>query len=367
MKLISITIIICITLFGLFGSFALFTKHGNRKANKLLGFFFLLWAFDFLDGLLLLEGFYLEYPNFALWNESFVFLYGPLLYFYTLRIARKKTSFKWRFLLHLIPFIISLTTVMIFFHTLPKGDKIEVLRSIIELKQPSEIYFFTSVIYLHFFSYIWLSKKHIRKTVKNLNNFYSHHNLAWLNILLNSFLVILTISVFTNVLQFNQSKLYFEIGLPMLTIVMALFVASVLLNALNRPFISLNDPSTVKYSGLRLDPKETEVILKKIINALKQEKLYLNPELNLKDLSEAIDSNSRKVSQVINDTLDKSFFDLINSYRIEAAKERFKKNKDSKLTVLEVMYDVGFNSKSSFNTQFKNRTGLTPSEYMKLN
>ena len=114
MKFISITIIICITLLGLFGTFAIFTKQGNRKANKLLGFFFLLWAFDFLDGLLLLEGFYLEHPNFALWNESFVFLYGPLLYFYTLHIARKKIPFKWRFLLHLIPFIISFTTIMIF-------------------------------------------------------------------------------------------------------------------------------------------------------------------------------------------------------------------------------------------------------------
>jgi len=288
MKLISITTIICITLFGLFGSFSIFTNQGNKKANKLLGFFFLLWAFDFLDGLLLLEGFYLEHPNFALWNESFVFLYGPLLYFYTLHIASKKPPFKWRFLLHLIPFIISLTAVIIFFHTLSKGDKIEVLSNVIELKQPSEIYLFTSVIYLHFFSYIYFSKKHIRKTVINLNNFYSHHNLAWLNLLLNSFLVILTISVFTNVLLFNQSKLYFEIGLPLLTIVMALFVASVILNALNRPFISINDASTVKYSGLRLDPNEKEVILKKIINALKKDRLYLNPELNLKDLSEAI-------------------------------------------------------------------------------
>lgn len=366
MNLISITTIICFTLFGLFGSFLIFTKQGNSRANKLLGIFFLLWAFDFLDGLLLLEGFYLEHPNFALWNDSFVFLYGPLLYFYTVQIARNKTPFKWRFLLHLIPFIISLTTVVIYYQTLPQAEKIKILNSIIELKQPSGIYLVTGIIYLQFFTYIYLSKKHIRKTIKNLNNYYSHHNLAWLNILLNSFLVILTITIFTNVLQFNQSKLYFEIGLPIFTIIMALFVAGVILKALNRPFIALIEASTVKYSGFSLDPKEKEVILKKIINALEKDRLYLNPELNLKNLSEAIDSNSRKVSQVINDALDKSFFDLINTYRIEAAKERFKKNKDSKLTVLEVMYDVGFNSKSSFNTQFKNRTGLTPSEYLKL-
>ena len=104
MNIISITSIICITLFGLFGLFAVFTKHGNRKANKLLGFFFLLWAFDFLDGLLLFNGFYLEHPEFALWGESFVFLYGPLLYFYTLHIAKRNTHFTWKSFLHLIPF-----------------------------------------------------------------------------------------------------------------------------------------------------------------------------------------------------------------------------------------------------------------------
>lgn len=367
MKLISVTTIICITLFGLFGSFVMFTKQGNRQANMLLGAFFLLWAFDFLDGLLLLEGFYLEHPNFALWNESFVFLYGPLLYFYSLHIVNAPLKFKRQFLLHLIPFIISLTSISIFFHTLTTAEKIEVLNGIIKLEQPSEIYLLTAVIYLHFFIYIYLSKKQIQKTIRNLNNFYSHHNLAWLSLLLNSFLVILTLSVFANVLQFRQSKLYFDIGLPIITIVMALFIANILWKSLNRPLIYLSNASTVKYSGPILSPNEAEDILKKIIVALEKDKLYLKPELNLKDLSSAIDCSSRKVSQVINKTLGKSFFELVNAYRIDAAKKRFKKNKDSKLTILEVMYEVGFNSKSSFNTQFKKRVGLTPSEYMKSN
>jgi len=367
MTIISILSIICITLFGLFGVFAIFTNQGNRRANKLLGFFFLLWAFDFLDGLLLLNGFYLEHPDFALWGEPLVFLYGPLLYFYTLHIVRKKKVFTLKVVLHLLPFLMYLIIIVVNFHMLPKVAKINILNAIIELKQPFEIFLFLIVIYAHFFSYIFLSKIRIRKTVNNLNNFYSHHNLSWLNVLLNAFLIILSISVFTSVLQFYHSREYFKIGLPILIIVMGLFVVGVILNALNRPFIFLDDNDAIKYVGYKLDLDETDIISKKITNALESEKLYLNPELNLKDFSKAIDINSRKVSQVINDTFHKSFFDLINSYRIEAATERLKNNKDPKLTVLEVMYEVGFNSKSSFNTQFKNRTGLTPSEFKRLN
>lgn len=366
MNIISITSIICITLFGLLGLFAVFTKHGNRKANKLLGFFFLLWAFNFLDGLLLFNGFYLEHPEFALWEESFVFLYGPLLYLYTLHIGKRNTHFTWRSFLHLIPFLISLGINIISFQALPKAIKISIIESILELKQPSEVFLFVLIIYVHFFSYILFSKKQIRKTVKKLNNFYSNYNISWLNKLLNSVLIILTLSVVTSILQFYQSKVYFEIGLPIIIITMGLFVVSFIFKGLNSPFILLNEETAIKYVGYKLELGEIEIISKKIINALENDKLYLNSELNLEDLSNEININSRKVSRVINDKLNSSFFDLINYYRIEAAKDIFKKNKDLKLTVLEVMYEVGFNSKSSFNTQFKKRTGLTPSEFMKL-
>ncbi len=366
MSFISITSIICITLFGLFGSFLIFTNQGNRMANKLIGGFFFLWALDFLDGLLLIEGFYMEHPNFALWGESLVFLYGPLLYFYTLSIT-KNPPFRWKFTLHLIPYFISLGLTIVNFHLLPKANKIEILNTIFEFKLPIGFYLFSFLIYVHFFGYIYFSKKHIRSTIKQLNNLYSHHNLSWLNIILNSFLVILTISICVQLLQYNQSKLYFQIGLPILIIVMGVFIVGVILNSLNKPYLFLNNHSKIKYADYRLNPDDSKAIAKLITKALEKEKLYLNPELNLEDLAKTISYSSRQVSQVINNTFEKSFFDLINSYRIRAATEKFKKNKDSKLTILEVMYEVGFNSKSSFNTQFKNRTGLTPTEYKKLN
>jgi len=61
---------------------------------------------------------------------------------------------------------------------------------------------------------------------------------------------------------------------------------------------------------------------------------------------------------VINHYLKKHFFDFVNEYRINAAAEILKNPSNNKLTVLEILYDVGFNSKSSFNTAFKKIKGL---------
>lgn len=65
--------------------------------------------------------------------------------------------------------------------------------------------------------------------------------------------------------------------------------------------------------------------------------------------------------------LNKHFFDFVNEYRIEKAKELLTHPERKEYTVLEILYEVGFNSKSSFNTAFKKRTGLTPTEYRRKN
>ena len=63
--------------------------------------------------------------------------------------------------------------------------------------------------------------------------------------------------------------------------------------------------------------------------------------------------------------LDQNFVGFVNQYRIEMAKDKLRNISDRGETILEIMYDVGFNSKSSFNTLFKQNTGLTPSDFRK--
>ena len=100
-----------------------------------------------------------------------------------------------------------------------------------------------------------------------------------------------------------------------------------------------------------------------MIPAIENEKLFLNPDLTIKDVADHIGSNTKNVSQVINQMHQKNFFDYINSYRCAEVKQILKAEENS--TILEAMYHSGFNSKSSFNKEFKKLTGQTPTEYKK--
>ena len=111
--------------------------------------------------------------------------------------------------------------------------------------------------------------------------------------------------------------------------------------------------------------KHIPEIVQKLENHMKVNEPFMDSSLSVYDLANQINVSSRELSNAINHNLNKHFFDYVNEYRIKKAMQLFQQTTDEKLTVLEVLYDVGFNSKSSFNTAFKKFTGQTPSEYRK--
>jgi AraC-like DNA-binding protein len=157
---------------------------------------------------------------------------------------------------------------------------------------------------------------------------------------------------------------------------MLLYVIRVMLKALRRPdFFSISGEEEFhdQYpdSHLKNYPKQENIeaarIAQIVLKYVKNNKPYLNPELTLDQLASQLSLRSRLLSQVINEELGQNFYDFINRNRIEEASRLLTNPKDRKITVLEVLYEVGFNSKSSFNTLFKKYTGLTPSEFKKKN
>ena len=96
---------------------------------------------------------------------------------------------------------------------------------------------------------------------------------------------------------------------------------------------------------------------------MEKEKIFQEPELTLQTLADKISIPSYQVSQAINDGLQKSFYDLVNGYRVEEAKRLLIDSKTSNYTILSVGFEAGFNSKTTFNTVFKKFTGLTPTEF----
>ncbi len=94
-------------------------------------------------------------------------------------------------------------------------------------------------------------------------------------------------------------------------------------------------------------------------------KPYLNASLTIYQLARELSMSVQELSTLINHSLHQHFFDFVNEYRIKKATELLKDPEKQKLTILEILYEVGFNSKSSFNTVFKKFTGSTPTEYRK--
>lgn len=134
------------------------------------------------------------------------------------------------------------------------------------------------------------------------------------------------------------------------------------------------DPSTVKTASLILPevssvaprkPDTNKRDMEKLIQFMENEKPYLNPELNLIDLSNALGMSRSQVSQLINTGLGKNFNDYINQFRVSAVQEMLRAGRQEELSLLGIAYDCGFNSKATFNRVFKKLTGTSPSAYAK--
>lgn len=120
-----------------------------------------------------------------------------------------------------------------------------------------------------------------------------------------------------------------------------------------------------KYKTSALLPETVEEVLPKLTRLMEEEKVFLDPDLNLQKLSQQLHVHYNHLSQIINKHMGKSFNDYINSYRIEEARKKLDDPVESEKTILEIAYDTGFYSKSVFNTAFKKFTGMTPSQYKK--
>jgi len=128
---------------------------------------------------------------------------------------------------------------------------------------------------------------------------------------------------------------------------------------------SFMDISISKYRKSSLTETGKLKILNNIILELETKQYFLDNLASLSELAKKIGESPHHVSQVINEKLDQSFFELLASYRVEEAKKILSGDKKNKITVEEISEMVGYNSKTAFNNAFKKLTGKTPSEFRK--
>jgi len=282
---------------------------------------------------------------------GFGFLFGPSLYFLTYSITLKDYKFFPRNIWHFLPFIMYFFT-KIFYH--------EIHWMLVEWTMNLQI--------IHYMVACLNLINNYRKKVANYFSSLEKISLSWLILVTGGFLLMWLIDLATFILididtiSYNVYQVLTLISIS----INLLFVVVMFYKAVQSPQFLVNiieENKIEKYERSRLSKQEKENILNKTVHYFETEKPYLHPTLTIQDVAKAVGIHIRYISQVINEVLNTNFHDFVNSYRVGEAKDKLVNRTDRKKTILEILYESGFNSKTTFNIAFKKHTGITPSEY----
>ncbi|MEP7106654.1 MAG: AraC family transcriptional regulator [Ferruginibacter sp.] len=120
-----------------------------------------------------------------------------------------------------------------------------------------------------------------------------------------------------------------------------------------------------KYANSSLDEYEKNRISEALNVIIRRDKLYLDAELTIDKLADKVGCSRHSLSQVLNECMQQSFYDYINSYRVVEAKMLLAAESRKNHKIASIAYDAGFNSLSTFNDVFRKITGQTPSQHRK--
>lgn len=142
------------------------------------------------------------------------------------------------------------------------------------------------------------------------------------------------------------------VGVNAAAVLVSLLMLILLRGSLARP------AAPVRPMRVRTGSDEGEMV--RIREVMARLQLHRDPQLSLKTLARRVGLSAREVSRLINDE-GLHFFDFVNEYRTQRAADLLTDPAWADRSILEIAYEAGFNSKSSFNAAFRKHQGVTPS------
>ncbi len=306
------------------------------------------------------------------------FTYGPLLLLYARWMTTEQPKFSPRYLWHFSPFFIFLIASLVFIDekVISGTEGFLVIDRFVSFRIIYAITFFVSITAYSVATFVTINRH--QKRLKQLVSYSSGKiTLQWLLGLSITFyagyvlmFIFGGIDILVHFMPFDPFEISF-IGLTILTFLFGVFGfhQPSIFEEMVKPNEDRGSKSEVqktkKYHRSGLKQKDVARYIKLIEDHMVTSKPFLDRELTIFDLSDQLLIPRHFLSEVINEHMGKNFYNLVNDYRIEEVKKRLKDPLFKNLTILAIAYDSGFNAKSSFNTIFKEKTGMTPSEYLK--
>jgi len=363
--------ILCFQL--LFVSFFLFqSKKGKTISNKILALVFLMLSVAAINFYWIVFDIQTNFPQLMLIDDTFLLAYGPLLYIFTQSVIFKNYILKKVHFIHFIPFFISVFAVIVY---ILFADVTSMSETTVQMKSNQvPLYFRMGEMLILFYTlfYLFKSKREVQKVLQSAFEKYSSINqeeFKLLTFIINSFIILFLLAMIHSVLPFIGIRGGLFVTLLLIVLVVFYIINSVLFKMLKQ---TTNDSGLIaqpvyehkeKYAGSRLTKAELLKYKSDLWSHMSTQEKYLNSELTIDDLANELALTPKIVSQIINEGYSCNFFDFVNKFRVEEAKSLLSSRTDDKMTIQEVMYDAGFNSKSSFNTAFKKFTKLTPTQF----
>lgn len=350
-------------------------KRGNAVANRLLAALVLTVSVFIFGAVVRTTGYGFEYPHLTRIHDPFAFLAGPLLYLYLRSLATGRGAFRMKALLHFVPFLLCALYLLPYF-LLGTQQKLQVLLAEYNAEGLGRWYYVRSALVIaHFLVYLVMA---VRLLVRYSRGACGRGAGFDAGVLSQARFLVVSAAVLCGL-----GVLRYALDRTARTNLLIPFGVSVMVYGLGYMRLRHAEPAdaseagaaveeetaaaepTPKYLKSTLTHERSERHLKRLLHLMETEKPYTDGELSLQKLAGRLPIPAQHLSQTINERLNQSFSDFVNGYRVEEFKRRLLDPALSHYSILAIAEDVGFSSKSSFNSVFKKHTGMTPSEFRK--
>lgn len=352
---------------GLFlGVVLLSIKGGNRVANRILAALVFTIALTVAGAVTRTMHYDFIFPHLSRIHDPFPFLAVPLIFLYIKTLTSRKSVFPKKEFLHFIPFILCVG-YLIPYYLQSREAKLQYLISEAHYPSLGLWYYIRSAFLILLASFyliliVWNILGFLREG-KRQNSPAERAILFQIRFFVAGFSILFVGGVLRYLLDHTaKTNLLVPLGA-------SIFIYAIGYLSFRNPQVlaqAEDEPAPVKkYERSTLTAETSERYLKRLLQLMETEKLYLDAGLTISKLADRLSIPAPHLSQTINERLNQNFVDFINSYRVEEAKRRLLDPARKHYSVLAIAEEVGFNSKSSFNSVFKKHVQMTPSEFRK--
>ncbi len=352
--------------------------RSNRTANRLLAALMAAFTVYLLEAIYNSTGMVRDYPHLFGIAYPLPWLFGPLVYLYSLEASDRSRRFMARDALHFVP-AVAIVLIGLPIYMMSGPEKIALFERlrvhdaplIIRLADPTK--YASGVAYS--IATVALLRRH-RRCVEDCYSSTERVNLLWLLRLAGAVAAIWFLSIVVPI----------RYGDDVVALAMAVLVYAIGYMGLRQPEIfhferlaapdesaatsaeppdvrDVPDVRDIRYERSGLGDAEAVALKDALLALMKKETLWRDPDLTLPDLAARLDTTPHKLSEVLNSQLGQTFYEFVNGHRVDDVRKRMARGDSNHLKVLALAMDAGFASKSTFNDVFKKRTGQTPSAY----